>query len=157
MLITRVYIFSGSYNYFYKEENLYTAGLTNDCRVNLGWYFAVAVRFQNQDQFWISDQKLQGLIFLFLEQSKNELLWPKMMFLATLAKKWWFSNHSDTFANLRLTSIELHSLCLSTNLKNVLRHCSFVLVIACTYLVSWSRFIKINIGAEKQQLGFLKH
>ena len=35
--------------------------------------FAVAVRIQNQDQFWISCQKNQGLFFNFLEKLKNEL------------------------------------------------------------------------------------
>ena len=47
--------------------------------------FAVAVRFQNQDQFWISPKKIRGR-FYFFKKSKNELVWPKTMFLGILAK-----------------------------------------------------------------------
>ena len=48
--------------------------------------FAMAVRIQNQDQFWISLEK-SGAVFLnFFEQSKNELVRAKMMFLAILAR-----------------------------------------------------------------------
>ena len=55
--------------------------------------FAVVVRFQNQDQFWISHQKIRGHIFS--EKSKNELVQPKLMFLAILAKIRSFSINSD--------------------------------------------------------------
>ena len=48
--------------------------------------FAVAVRIQNQDQFWISHQKIRDHFFNFFEKSKNELVRPKTMFLAILAK-----------------------------------------------------------------------
>ena len=49
--------------------------------------FAVAARFQNQDQFWISRQRNQGLFFFrFSEKSKNELVRPKMMFWQILGK-----------------------------------------------------------------------
>ena len=48
--------------------------------------FAVAVQFQNKDQFWISRQK-SGVVFLiFFEKPKNELVRPKMVFLVILAK-----------------------------------------------------------------------
>ena len=47
--------------------------------------FAVAVRVQKQDQFWISHQK-SGVIFNLFERSKNELVRIKTMFLAILAK-----------------------------------------------------------------------
>ena len=58
--------------------------------------FAVSVRIQNQDQFWISHQKNQELFGLFFEKSKNELVRPKTMFLAVLAKIRSFSNNGDT-------------------------------------------------------------
>ena len=45
--------------------------------------FTVAVQIQNQDQFWISHQKIRGCFF---EKLKNELMRPKMMFLAILVK-----------------------------------------------------------------------
>ena len=45
--------------------------------------FAVAVRFQNQDQFWIPHQKLHVACVLdFFDISKNKLVWPNMLFLA---------------------------------------------------------------------------
>ena len=43
-----------------------TAGLAIYCRVGLRWLFfrgPVAVRFQNQDQFWISLRKIRGGFF----------------------------------------------------------------------------------------------
>ena len=42
--------------------------------------------FKNQDQFWVSHQKIQGSFFNLFEKSKNELVRPKMVFLAILAK-----------------------------------------------------------------------
>ena len=56
--------------------------------------FAVAVQCQNQDQFWISRQTNRGVFYLFIK-SKNELVRPKMMFLAILANIWSFSDNSD--------------------------------------------------------------
>ena len=58
----------------------------------VGWayasIFAVAVRFQIQDQFWILWPQLHAACILdFLEKSKNELVRPKTVFLAILAKK----------------------------------------------------------------------
>ena len=38
--------------------------------------FAVAVRFQNQDQFWVY-HKTSGTVFYFFEKSTNELIQPK--------------------------------------------------------------------------------
>ena len=56
--------------------------------------FTVAVRFQNQDQFWISRQKIRGC-FLFFRKVKNELVRPKMVFLVILAKIRSFFDNSD--------------------------------------------------------------
>ena len=41
---------------------------------------------KNQEQLWISRQKNQGSFFNFFGQSKNELVRPKTVFLAVLAK-----------------------------------------------------------------------
>ena len=50
-------------------------------------FFAVAVQFQIQDQFWVLQPKIHGACILdFFEKSKNELVRPKMVFLAILAK-----------------------------------------------------------------------
>ena len=69
-----------------------TTGFAKDCRVTCADIFAVAVRFQNQDQCWIPHQKLQGgILFYFIEKLKNELVWPKMMYLAILLPEWIFS------------------------------------------------------------------
>ena len=54
--------------------------------------FAVAVRFQNQDQYWISHQKSGFFIFLFF---RNVARTAKKMFLAILAKIRSLSNNSD--------------------------------------------------------------
>ena len=56
-----------------------------------GWayasIFAVVVRFQIRDQFWVPQPKLHRACILdFFEKSKNELVRPKMVFLAILAK-----------------------------------------------------------------------
>ena len=67
--------------------------------------FAVAVRFQNQDQFWVSHKKNQGSFF-FSEKSKNELVQPKKKKFAILAKIRLFSNNSNTIVNPRLTSVQ---------------------------------------------------
>ena len=49
--------------------------------------FAVAVRFQNQDQFWIPQPKLHGACILgFFKKSQNEVVWSFLVFLAILAK-----------------------------------------------------------------------
>ena len=49
--------------------------------------FAVAIRFQIRDQFWISQPKLNVACFLDLfEKSKDELVRTKMVFLTILAK-----------------------------------------------------------------------
>ena len=73
--------------------------------------FSVAVWFQNQDQnedqFSIPCQRLHGSFYNVFEKSKNELVWPKMMFSVILLKIWWFSDNSDTLANSCLTSVEL--------------------------------------------------
>ena len=42
--------------------------------------FAVAVQFQNQDQFLVSRQKIKGHFFKFFEKLKNELVQPKIVF-----------------------------------------------------------------------------
>ena len=52
--------------------------------------FHVAVRFQNQAQFWISCQKVRVVFIYFSKKSTNELVRPKLMFLTILAKIWWF-------------------------------------------------------------------
>ena len=47
--------------------------------------FAVAVRFQNQDQFWIPRQKLHWACILdFFEKSQNEHVLAVMVILAIL-------------------------------------------------------------------------
>ena len=49
--------------------------------------FAVAVQFQNKDQFLDSSAKIHGACILdFFKKSQNELGWPCLMFLAILAK-----------------------------------------------------------------------
>ena len=66
-------------------------------RVQLNWslivdwayasIFAVAVQFQNKDQFLDSSAKIHGACILdFFKNSQNELGWPCLMFLAILAK-----------------------------------------------------------------------
>ena len=59
--------------------------------------FAVAVQFQNQDDFWISHQKNQGSFFsIFFSKSwKMSSYGKKTMFLAILAKIRSFSNNCD--------------------------------------------------------------
>ena len=50
-------------------------------------FFAVAVQFQIQDQFWIPRLKVHiACILDFFEKSRNELVRPKMVFLAILVK-----------------------------------------------------------------------
>ena len=74
-----------------------------------GWayagIFAVAVRIQNQDQFWISHQKIRGHFFLFFQKVENEFVWPKWCFFAILAKIQSFSDISDIWANSQCTSV----------------------------------------------------
>ena len=58
------------------------------------------VQFHIRDQFWTPRPKLHGACYFgFSEESKNELVWPLLMFLAILAKNRWFSDNSDTLAN----------------------------------------------------------
>ena len=74
-----------------------TTGLAMDCRLGHAGMLVVAIRFQNQDQFWVSHQKVRG--HFFFEKSKNELAQPKMVILAILAKIQLFSNNSDTICS----------------------------------------------------------
>ena len=57
--------------------------------------FALAIRLQNQDQFWISHKKIRGRYYIFFEKSKNEPVRPKMVFLAILAKFRLIFDNSD--------------------------------------------------------------
>ena len=55
-----------------------TTGLAMDCRVGL---------LTHSDKFLISHKKKSGVFFYLSEKSKNEVVRPKMMFLAILAKQ----------------------------------------------------------------------
>ena len=57
--------------------------------------FTVAVQIQNQDQFWISHQKIRGRFLIFSKSKKKELVRKKTMFLAISAKIRSFSGNSD--------------------------------------------------------------
>ena len=62
-----------------------TAGLVSNTDWAYAGIFAVAVRFQNQDQFWILHQKLHGAcIFDFFKNPQNEVVWPFLVFLVIL-------------------------------------------------------------------------
>ena len=77
-------------------QGLCTAVLAMYCRMGLCWHFRCDCPILNQDQLWVSHQKNQGSIFLICsKKSKNELVRPKTVFLAILAKKWSFFDNSD--------------------------------------------------------------
>ena len=72
----------------WKVPNMHCANEnTRTEKLSIGWKM-MAVRFQNQDQFWIPQPKLHVACILdfFFEKSKNELVRPKMVFLVILAK-----------------------------------------------------------------------
>ena len=71
-----------------------------DYRVGYAEIFALAVRFQNQDQFWVSRQKNQvSFLFLFFRNVEKWDRTAKTVFLAILAKIQSFSDNSDIIAN----------------------------------------------------------
>ena len=73
-----------------------TAGLAMDCRVGLRWYFPCGCPIsQPIPVLDFSSKKIRGRFFNFFLKSKNELVRPKTMFLAILAKIRSFPNSSD--------------------------------------------------------------
>ena len=61
---------------YVSRRSFVTTGLVMDCRVGLRWNFAVAVRFQNQDQFLVSRQK-NSFYFIFSKNWKMSLYGQK--------------------------------------------------------------------------------
>ena len=66
---------------------IYTAGLTGGCRVSLCWQFCCGCPISKPRPVLDFLSKNQGsFFFYFLEKSKSELVRPKTMFLAIVAK-----------------------------------------------------------------------
>ena len=130
-----------------------TAGLAMDWRVGLRWHFCCSCPNSKPRPVFDFSSKNQGSFFNFFKKWKNELVRPKMMFLAILARIWSFSDNSDTLANSRLTNIELVCAYESKEFSKKL----FVRTSCRLYLVFQSRSIKINFQEKTQQLGFLKN
>ena len=80
---------------------------------------------------------------------ENELVWPSLMFLTILAKHQWFSNNSDTLANLCMCYKHKTNFCLQVI---ELFKKSFVCTSCRLYLVLRSRLIEINFRVKTQQL-----
>ena len=79
-----------------------TAGLTMDCRVGLRWYFCCGCPNSKTRLVLNFSSKKSGVVFsYFFEKSKNELVQPKTMFLAILAKNWSRSTTCKRFRNIR--------------------------------------------------------
>ena len=73
-----------------------TSGLTMDCRVSLRWHFCCGCPISKPRPVLGFSSNKSGVVFCyFFEKSKNELVRPKMMFLAILAKIWWSPDNSD--------------------------------------------------------------
>ena len=51
--------------------------------------------FKTKASFGFLIKEIRGSFFYFVEKSTNELVRPKTMFLAILAKNRWFSDNSD--------------------------------------------------------------
>ena len=76
--------------------------------MGLHWHFRCGCPIPKPRPVLDFSSKKSGVVYFdFFEKSKNELVWPKMMFLVILAKIRWFSDNSDTLANSRLKSVEL--------------------------------------------------
>ena len=83
----------------------HTAGLVMDCRVGLRWYFRCGCPISKPGPVLGFSSKKSGVIFIFFEKLKNELVRPKKVFLAILAKIRSFSDNHDTIANSRFASV----------------------------------------------------
>ena len=79
-----------------------TAGLAMDCSVGLHWHVAVAVGFQNQDQFCISRRKMRNIFKYFVEKSKNE---GRFLKLCRKVEKWARTAKNDVFGSFSKNSI----------------------------------------------------
>ena len=69
--------------------------------------FAVAIWFQNKDQFWIFHQKLHDACFFIFRGIKKWARKNDFCVLGNFGKKWWFSDNQDTLAIKSNTSIKL--------------------------------------------------
>ena len=103
--------------------------------------FAVAVRFQNQDQFWIPHQKLHRACNLdFSEKSQNELVWQFSMFLAILVQESIVVRLYQILAILSIACVKLvHVNSFSNSFEK-----SSVCTVFCLYLVFRSRLFEVN-------------
>ena len=63
-----------------------TAGLAMDCRVGLRWHFCSGFPISNPRSVLDFLSKNQGSFFYFFEKLNNELVQPKIVLLAILAK-----------------------------------------------------------------------
>ena len=61
--------------------------------------------FKTKTSFGLLVKKIRGRVFYFFEKSKNELVRPKTVFLAILAKIRSFFDNSDIIANSQYTSV----------------------------------------------------
>ena len=79
-----------------KATKMNTAGLARDCRVGRPTlaFLLWPPCFKTKTTFGFLIKRNPWFFYLF-EKLKNELVRTKMMFLAILAKKWWFSDNSD--------------------------------------------------------------
>ena len=70
--------------------------------------FAIIVRFQNHDRFWIRHQKLHRVCMSdYFEKPQNELFWPFMAFWAILVPESIFVWGYQVVASTRVMCVKL--------------------------------------------------